>query len=211
MKVFTFQQKSPEWWAIRRGLPTASEFHRIITPKTHKPSAAQSEFINELIAEVVDHEYSQQPDQLYTSVAMELGTINEPACRSWYEFTTGSQVDEVGFCLSECGRFGCSPDGLVGDDGLLEIKCPSLKTHVGYLRAGELPAEYACQVHGALIATGRKWVDFVSFSQSEDIKSLIVRVYPSSFTDALRKELMAFLDRYDAELVRLGQQPVRAS
>jgi hypothetical protein len=202
MKVFTeFEQRSAEWWSIRRGRPTASEFHRIITPVQMKPSTSQDSFIDELIAEEIDQQYSIEPDDAYVSKSMQNGIDREDAARAWYSFEKDVDVTKVGFCLSDCGRYGCSPDGLMPElRGGLEIKCPDLKTHIRWLRNKGLPSDHRCQVHGELAVSDYDWWDFLSFSPCDDLPSLIVRVYPDSFTIALKDELERFLARYQAAL-----------
>lgn len=185
MKIIECEQRSPAWWLARRGIPTASDFHRIITPKTQKASAQQADFICELIAERNGFDVDG-----YVSEAMQDGIRLEDEARAVYSFSHDVDVDVVGFCLSECGRFGCSPDGLIGTDGGLELKCPTPKTQARYLLDGVLPAEYTCQVHGELLVTGRKWWDFMSYCPS--MPTFVVRVTPDDFTAALGKELDLF-------------------
>lgn len=211
MRIYDFPQKSPEWWRVRRSIPTASEFDRILQPSKGGPSSSQGPYIDELIAESIDQLYSEQPDDGYVSRAMANGTENEPAARSWYAFEKNVDVREVGFCLSSCGRYGASPDGLIGNDGLLEVKCPILKTHIKYIREGKLPDIYKCQVHGELLVTGRAWADFVSYSPNDELDSLVVRVYPDDFTKKLAEELERFLETYAKTLAKLGrhiQRPI---
>lgn len=192
MKVIECEQKSKEWWGARRGVPSASEFHKIITPKTNKPSAQQDGYICKLIAEKYANIW---PDESgFVSPAMQHGIDNEEAARLFYEFDNDLDVTQVGFCLSDCGRFGCSPDGLIGDDGGLEIKVPSLETQARYLLEGVLPPEYACQVHGSLAVTGRKWWDFVSYS--EQLPTFKIRVEPDDFTKLLHDEVLKFVEKY---------------
>lgn len=207
MKIFDkFEQYSDDWWRIRRGVPTASQFDRIISPVKMSPSTSQEPYIDELLCEMIDQAYSSEPDNAYVSPAMANGTAMEPAARSWYAFDRDADVREVGFCLDESGRFGCSPDGMIGEDGCLEIKVPSMKTHIRYLREGVLPNAYKPQVHGTLLVTGRPWVDFVSYSVSDELPSLIVRVVPDGFTVALKAELNRFLDKLDQAMSKLGRK-----
>lgn len=114
---------------------------------------------------------------------------------------TGHDVELVGCVLSACGRFLCSPDGLIGDDGGLELKNPAPKTQVKYLVKNELPSKYKCQVHGSLIVTGRKWWSFLSYCPG--FAPLLVRVEWDEFTDLLRAELEKFHERYRAVLDRI--------
>ncbi len=204
MKIIDCGQSSKEWFSIRRGLPTASGFDRIITPVKAGPSAAQSGYMDELIAQVIDQTYSLEPSNKYISPAMQNGIDCEPAARAWYEFEFDTPVTRVGFCLSDCGRFGCSPDGLVGTDGIIEIKCPDLKTHIKYLREGTLPDEYKCQAHGELAVTGYPWLDFISYSPVPELDNFLIRIEPTAFTEKLRLEVIAFTERLAEAMAKLG-------
>lgn len=201
-QVFHCEQLSRDWWELRRGIPTASGFDRILTPAKGLPSASQNGYIAELISERADFVPPYiLPSGGYVSDEMAEGIRREPEARSWYAMQTDGDVQQVGFVLSACGRFGCSPDALVGEDGGLELKNPAPKTHVEYLMRGELPVEYKCQVHGCLIVTGRKWFDFVSYCPG--FAPFLVRVTPDEFTEKLRIELEAFSKRYRAALDRV--------
>lgn len=190
MKHIDVPQLSPAWFEARRGIATASNFSRIITAKKMEPSAQRFGLINEIIAD----KYRTGPaDDEFISKAMQEGINREPEARCWYELHKGMSVQRVGLLVSDCGRFGCSPDSLVGDDGLLEIKCPLLKTHVEYLTAGTLPEDYKAQCHGQLIVSERSWCDFVSYAPNNDLPPLVVRVEPDAFTRALKVCLEVFL------------------
>ncbi len=193
MKIFDFPQYSPAWWAERRGKWTASNANKTMTAKTMKLSASAIDYACELIAERYFPGYGVVDD--YVSAAMKNGIIMEPEARNFYELKTDTDVRQVGGCLSDCERFWCSPDGLIGDDGGLELKHPMGKTHVGYLLDGGLPAEYRCQVHACLIITGRKYWDFMSYSPG--LPPLLVRVEPDAFTDRLREAMEEFWKMYE--------------
>jgi hypothetical protein len=190
MKVIECEQYSPLWWQVRRGVPTASEFGSILTPKTMKLAAAADAYICRLIGDAFDLAY---PRPSFTNAEMRHGTEAEPESRHWYEMETDTTVQQVGFCTTDDGRFGCSPDGLIGDDGVLELKNPSPGTHVAYLMDGGLPAEYRAQCHGHLIVTGRAWCDFLSYCPG--LPPFLVRVYPDDYTTALRDALDVFWRR----------------
>lgn len=193
MKIFNFAQYSPDWWNARRGIPTASEFDRILTPATGKLSKSADGYACQLIGEKLSTEYPLTTMNPATA-AMERGTAMETAARSWYSVYHSLEVEEVGFCLSECERFGCSPDGLVGEDGGIEIKCPLPHTQVSWLLSGELPSDYKAQVHGTLIVTGRQWWDFVSYCPG--LPELVIRVEADEYTEKLREALEGFHARY---------------
>tara|TARA_R110000803_G_C11989495_1_gene321958 strand:- start:7573 stop:8250 length:678 start_codon:yes stop_codon:yes gene_type:complete len=193
MIVIECDQGTEEWFLARQGIPTASNFGKIITPSTGAASKSQLGYIAELIA---DTAMGGAPEGVegYTSRAMQHGIETEPAARAAYSLIEGGEVKQVGFCVHDSGLFGGSPDGLVGDDGGLELKCPNGSTHVEYLMAGVLPIKYKCQVHGSLLVTGRKWWDFMSFSYG--LPPFIIRVFPDDFTASLHRELLKFCGNY---------------
>jgi len=186
--VLEIDQKSQEWIECRRGIPTASSFDLIVTSKG-EPSKQREKYLYRLAGERVS---GQAAANGYKNASMERGEEMEQEARAAYEFMHDCQVVQVGICYpNEDRKYACSPDGLVGDDGILEIKCPDLATHVAYLLKGTLPTEYVQQVQGQLLVTGRQWCDFMSYYPG--LKPLIVRVYPdTAFQDALAKELEQF-------------------
>lgn len=219
MKIIECRQMSPEWWEHRRGLPTASEFGRILTPKKLELASAADDYIDELIAERFS---PATPGPQYTSRAAQNGVDTEPEARRWYEFQEGVKVSQVGLITTDDGRFGCSPDGLItqADEtmpadcrfepsdpslsiwgkalGGLELKCPQPKTHVRWLRQGGVPADHLCQVHGGLIVTGLAWWDFLSYCPG--FPPLLVRTEPNAFTAKLRSVLDVFHEMYMSRL-----------
>lgn len=199
MKILECLQGSPEWFEFHRGIATASQFDKIITPKTGKLSAAADDYIAQKVAEKVGA-FSMMPDQL-VSKAMLHGIETEPEARNWYSMVRDVDVRQVGFVTTDDGRFGCSPDGMVEEDGTLELKCPQPKTHVSYLLDGVLPSEYAPQVHGQLYVTGRKWVDFVSYAVG--FPPLVLRVVPDAYTAKLGEALEAFWKKYQEALAKI--------
>ncbi len=200
MKIIDCIQQSPEWWQARRGIPTASEFSRIITPKKMELSAAADGYICELIGDL--HRLTPpEPFQRAPSRAIQNGIDTEPEARNWYSLEHGCDVQQVGFCLMDDGRFGCSPDGLIDAQGGLELKCPEPKTQVEYLLAGTLPDAYKAQVHGSLIVTGRAWWDFMSYCPG--LKPFLVRVTQDKYTEALRAALEVFWTRYQELLEKV--------
>jgi hypothetical protein len=201
VRIIDCEQLSEQWWRVRRGVPTASRFDSILTPKTMKPAAAQQEYIHELIADTVrlSPVWTTNLGRPMTP-EMQFGVDTEPEARAWYEMERGLEARRVGFITTDDGRFGCSPDGLT-EEGGVEIKCPSLKTQVRYLLEGGLPPEYRCQLHGTLIVTGRPWWDFCSYATG--LPALLVRVEPDAFTEALAAELDRFRARYDADLSKI--------
>ena len=168
MRTVDYEQRSPEWFAARLGIPTASNFAKLITP-TGKPCASADGYINELAAERI----TGKRVEIYVNEAMQRGTDLEPEARSFFEFVTNFTVDEAPLCLHDTLDAGASPDGFVGN-ALLEIKCPSGSTQVEYLRAGILPPKYIPQVQGQLWITGKASAYFISYHP--DFKPLIIQV-----------------------------------
>lgn len=165
-------QGSEEWLKLRLGVATASNFDKIITP-TGKESTQFEKYALELATQTLVSE----PDSTFKNEAMQRGNALEPLARQLYQETTLNFVDEITMFKSDCGNFGYSPDGLIGEDGLLEIKCPLATTHLKYLIDNKLPSEYIPQVQGGLLVSGRKWCDFVSYHPNfKERNMLIIRV-----------------------------------
>lgn len=191
-------QGSESWHAARLGLPTASSFHRIVTPKSGKPSASSHKYLYELVAERL----LGTPLDSASSEFMERGKALEGEAVAWYELQRGVDTEKVGFVLTDDRRAGCSPDRLVGEDGGLEVKCPSAGVHVGYL-LGELSEEYRCQVQGGLWVTGRRWWDLLSYNPL--LPSALVRIErDEEFIAALESAVGEFCERLDEATKRLS-------
>lgn len=173
MRILPHEQRTEGWYASRLGVPTASSFGRLITP-TGKRAASADAYIDELIAEKLTGQAKFFP----TTAAMQHGIDTEPKARDYYEFMYEREVIEVGLCKHDTIEAGASPDGLIDDDGLLEIKCPQAHTMVKYWRdynkKQRMAQEYVPQVQGQLWITERQWCDFLCYH--EGIKPLLVRV-----------------------------------
>jgi hypothetical protein len=170
MIISPYEQGTEEWLAARLGKPSASMFSKLIT-MTGKPSASADAYINQLLGERL----TGNSEPHYTSEAMILGTEREPLARADYEFISGNKVNEVGFILDDSESYGCSPDGLIGEDGGLEIKCPAQTTQAGYWRDKQSGVKkYYQQIQGCMWVTDRKWWDF--FSYHPDMPHVLVRV-----------------------------------
>jgi putative phage-type endonuclease len=166
------EQGSPEWMALRVGKVTASK----ITDVMSKPTLlGYQNYMADLIAERL----TGQKAESYTNAAMQWGVDKEPQARVEYEIKTGSLVEQVAFVdHPTIQMFGCSPDGYVGEDGLIEIKCPNTSTHIDYIRQDKAPTKYVPQMQCQMAVTGRKWCDFVSFDPRlpEKLQLFIVRL-----------------------------------
>jgi hypothetical protein len=201
VKVFMMQQGSTEWFDAKKGIPSASNFDRILTNKTGTFSAQAGDYIAELVSEVFSP-FLPENAQSYTSNAMRHGQETEAEARRYYSMERDTDVQQVGGCMTDDGKLWCSPDGLVGENGGCEIKCPLPKTHAKYLlNEGLLLEEYKQQVHGALLITGRPWWDLISYSLG--MPAVLVRVEPSSDTDRLKVALDRFCDEYQSALAKI--------
>ena len=195
MKLIDCEQYSPQWWEARKGIPTASNAAKVFTSQA-KPSTSQPGYIHNLIAEHYDPQYGFKEDT--ATAAMKNGRIIEPRARAYYEFDQGLDVRQVGFCLTDDGRLGCSPDALVGDEGGVEIKVPQHNTQIKYLLANKVPAKYIPQIHWSLVVTGREWWDFLSYCYG--LPKLLIRVTPDDYTEKMRKQMGVFWKEYQASL-----------
>lgn len=193
MRLLDCVQQTPEWFAARRGVPTASEFNRIIT-KTGKLSASADEYIGELIDEIV---HPESADGFAGNHHTERGNELEPKARAWYRFVTGFDVREVGLVLRDDGKAGCSPDSLIYASEEcqhgLEIKAPEGKKHVRWMLGGKLPDEHCQQVHGSMAVTGCARWDFLSYCPG--YQPFLVTVERDDYTDAVAAALDAFVKR----------------
>ena len=192
MLVIECTQGDETWNHARMGIPTASSFHRIITPAKLTSSAQAEDYMNELLTEWLLGAKSEWAGNFWT----DRGTALEPMARAWYQFERDTDVTEVGFVYrDEAREVGCSPDGFTMDATRgLELKCPKPSTHLGYLRAGKLPSEYRLQVQGSMWVTGLASWDFLSYHP--DLPPLLVRCEPDEEVFAtLDEHVAAFIER----------------
>jgi len=187
--VRDIEQGTDEWRALRLGIATASRFDSIITPAKGELSKQADGYARELLAEWL----SGQAAETYQSAWMARGNDMEPEARDYYAFERETVVERVGFVYADDSRmYGCSPDGLIGDDGLLEMKNPKPSTHIGYLLNGGLPLDYRPQVQGSLLVTGRAWCDFLSYCPG--LPPLLLRVTrDEDYIGKMRAALAAFV------------------
>lgn len=160
MKIHNVEQGSEEWLSLRAGMPTASEFTSLLTPKKWELSKSLPKYAIRLATEIVlgcplDRDLSRNED-------VQRGIYLEEKAALSYEFETGETLTTVGFVTDDDGRYGASPDRLVGENGLLEIKCPRPENHASYVLNG-FEENYYLQVQGQLLVTGRQWCDRYSY------------------------------------------------
>lgn len=203
MRILDCQQGDNEWLAARVGRVTASEMHNLVTPKFKiKTGDGPTTYLYRKLAEA----YRGCPLPGFSSWATEQGQELEDEARKWYAFEFGDQekIRNYGFIEHDDGRCGCSPDALLGDDGGLELKCPEPPNHVRYLIDGELPEDYAAQVHMSLYVTGRHWWKFVSYRRK--FPEFVLKVERDEKICAVIAEALAsFYSRFDAAMQKLKQ------
>lgn len=196
-------QGTPEWFAARCGRVTASRVADVVAKIKTGWGASRATYAAELIAERLTG--CTAPS--FSNAAMQWGTDTEPHARATYCAKQGVVVQEVGFVdHPEVAMSGASPDGLVGDDGLLEIKCPNTATHLDTLLSGTVPGKYLIQMQWQMACTGRAWCDFVSFDPRlpENMSLFVSRVERDVATILdLETEVSAFVREIDDKVARL--------
>jgi putative phage-type endonuclease len=200
-------QGSAEWLAARIGKLTASRLADAIAKTKSGWGASRANYMAELIAERLTGAAAEQ----YTNAAMAWGTATEPEARAAYCFRTDSDVTEVGFIPHPTIEMaGCSPDGLVGDEGLVEFKCPNTATHLETLLGGPIPAKYITQTGWQLAChPKRKWCDWVSFDPRlpEHMRLFIYRIKrDDAFIAGLERDAREFLAEVDAKVRALAEK-----
>lgn len=194
MTTVDIEQGSEAWHELRAGKITGTRF---VTCMMGESTKGYKDLINELAGETI----AETKDDTYSNAIMERGIIMEAEAREAYERDTGLFVDEVGFCMMD--KFedwvGVSPDGLT-DEGMIEIKCPLIKTHMNYIERDELPNEYKWQVQGNIMVTGANYCDFVSYYPG--MKLFIHRVLPDkdmhkALMEAIEKTIGLAKDKID--------------
>lgn len=205
MRIIECEQGSPEWHAARAGIATASCFADVLaTIKTGEAAARR----NYRVKLVVERLTGKALSGGFQSAAMLQGTEREPYAREAYEAATGRLVQEVGFVIDDMHQAGCSPDGLIEDDGGLEIKCPELATHLEYLRTPTEPSAYTPQIQGSMWLTGRKWWDFVSFNPDypEPLRLVVRRVMrDEAYITKLQLAIAMFMAEVREEVEAVGK------
>lgn len=196
------EQRSEDWFVARLGKVTASRVSDVMAKTKSGYAASRTNYMMELLCQRL----TGKREEGYTSAAMQRGTELEPAARSCYEAESGLFVVETGFVLhQDINGLGASPDGLVGDDGLLEIKCPNTATHVDFLRTGKPDGKYQWQMLAQMACTGREWCDFVSFDDRlpEPLQFSCIRFERD---DCRIKEMLAEIKKFLEELDLLEKE-----
>jgi putative phage-type endonuclease len=199
-------QGSPEWFAARSGKVTASRIADVVAKTKSGDAASRAKYMGQLIAERLTGEVAPS----FVTAEMQWGTDQEPNARAAYEFRTDAAVEVVGFVdHPTIANSGASPDGYVGADGLIEIKCPNTSTHIDMLLGRAVPSKYVNQMQWQMACTGRKWCDFVSFDprMPETMSLFVFRVHRDDKAIAdLEAEISGFLAEVDRKVGELKAQ-----
>lgn len=204
MIVHDVLQGSDAWLQLRLGRPTGSGLSRIVTEKTRKLSAQSGKYVAQLAAEWA----LGTPLDDAGSAFMTRGTQLENEARNWYAFTRDVEVQQVGFITNDAETVGCSPDGIIAPDGMIEIKCYEARHHVEELLNTDLDAHRA-QIQGSLWIAERQWCDRIFFNPT--LPSLVVRLErDDEYIEALASAMDDFLERLEESkrrLIELGFNP----
>ena len=197
------EQRSDAWRQIRCGSVTASRIADLTAKTKSGYSASRANYMAQLICERL----TGLPQESFTNAAMQWGTDQEPIARAEYEALQGVFVEEMGFAAHPTiESSGASPDGLIGSDGLIEIKCPNTATHIETLLSGEPDAKYVKQMQWQMSCTGRAWCDFVSFDprMPENLRLYVKRVQrDDSLIAELEEEVRKFLAELEGKVLKL--------
>lgn len=205
------EQRSPQWFAARVGKVTASRVADVIAKTKTGWGASRANYMAELLAERL----TGMAAPSYTNAAMDWGTLNEAEAVTAYQFYRDKDVVPVGFIEHPTiAMSGASPDGLVGNDGLCEIKCPNTSTHIDTLLTGKVPEKYVTQMMWQMACTGRAWCDFASYDprMPEHLRLYVKRIERHSSTvveleDAVRQFLAELDEKIAALESRFGDGP----
>lgn len=202
-------QGTPEWRAARCGIATASGFADVLATIKNGEAAARRNYRAKLVVERL----TGKVIDTFQSAAMKQGVEREPLARDAYMVHSGNLVQQVGFMRHDTLEAGASPDGLIDDDGGLEIKCPELATHLAYLRLKAEPPEYTAQIQGCMWISGRAWWDFASFNPDfPPHLQLVVRRVPrdEKYIAGLALAVELFMGEVRAEEAEIRALPMAA-
>ncbi len=200
-------QRSPEWFAARCGKVTASRLYDVMTRTKSGYAASRQNYMAELICQRL----TGKPEEGFTNAAMMRGTELEPVAREMYALNEfDAVISEVGLIdHPTIAGFAASPDGLVNDDGLIEIKCPNTWTHLQTLKTGVPKRQYLLQMHAQMMCTGRKWCDFVSFDDRlpPELAYFKTRInFDEVQAEEIEQEVVKFLTELETEIQNITHQ-----
>jgi putative phage-type endonuclease len=192
------EQGSAEWFASRLGKVTASKVYDVMAKTKSGYGAARKNYMMELLCQRL----TGAREEGFTNAAMQRGNDLEPMARGRYEIENDLLVSETGLIdHPEIEGFAASPDGVVGDDGLIEIKCPNTATHIDFMKTGKINPRYLSQMTAQMLCTGRNWCDFVSFDDRlpENLEYRVQRYeLDKAFAIEMLFEVRKFLDELSA-------------
>ena len=209
MKIHDVEQRSEEWYGLRAGMPTASEFSKIVTSKG-EPSKSAATYALTLAAE----KFAGRPvDAWEGSVWTDRGRELETRAIELYEFTRDVDITPIGFVTTDDDIMGCSPDGFVGDDGLAEVKCLKAENHIKAIlyhqKTGRSPTDYVQQAQGQMMICGRAWCDIVFYHPV--LPLLVIRMTPDrDVQGGLASGIPTLCAERDTVLAALRQQAAPA-
>lgn len=194
MEIITnIEQGSEEWFRVRSGMPTASKFATVMAKGAKgAESKTRDEYMRKLVGEIITGE----PAESYTNAAMERGHEMEGEARALYAYLRGVEPYQVAFIKN--GPKGCSPDALIGDVGMAEIKSKAPHILISCYLRDDVPPEHKAQVQGSLWVAEREWLDFVAF-----YRGMPPFIYRVSRDETYISELAAEVDRFNDELTRM--------
>jgi len=200
MRVLNYDQGSDEWKRARAGRFTASRIADVIAKTKSGYAASRKNYLAELLIERMTGE----PTEFFVSYEMRRGTELEPEARSIYEFRSDVSVDQVGLVLHPMLDYaGASPDGLVGDHGGVEIKCPNTATHIETMRTGKIPHRYYVQMQWCMECTQRDWWDFISYDPRLKDERLVIYTSRVERDDVLLDDIRREVVRANEDLERM--------
>lgn len=208
VKVLDLEQGTDEWKQARCGVVTASRFSDVMAKIKTGESASRKNYRAELVIERL----TMKPVEQFVSAPMMWGTQQEPFAREAYEIHSGEMVEQHGFIVMKKKPVGYSPDGLVGKDGIIEIKCPNSATHINTMLTQAFDAQYMAQCQGGMWLTGRSYCDWASYDprMPEGMELFVKRVdRDDKYIKELEETLLAFVDSVSTmhdKLVELYQR-----
>lgn len=201
-ELASIDQGTDDWHTARLGKVTASRLGDLMAKTKSGYSTSRRNYLMELLCQRLTGER----EETYTSSEMQWGIDNEPLARTCYEVDKDILVEEVGlFDHPEIDGFAASPDGLVGEDGLIEIKCPKTKTHIDFIQTLKIDPKYQKQMTAQMLCTGRNWCDFVSFDPRlpENLQFVCVRY---NLDEELASEIVGEVTEFLSELDGLTEK-----
>ena len=201
------EQRTDEWHKARYGWATASRLADLMAKTKSGSSATREKYLTQVVIERITN---QPYNSGFTTAAMQRGIDLEPKAICAYEIITGNTVDPVGFIRHPSIDYaGASPDGMIGDDGLIEVKCPESHTHIATIETGKIDRRYMLQMQFQMACAQRQWCDFVSFDDRMpgNLSIKIIRVEKDQkMIDLIESEVISFLDDANKRIAKLMEE-----